>query len=103
MTSASQANTFTPPSSFNPEVLGQWLWSLVQIFRPADGWATVILLAMNLMVVVWSVEAADWVPTPNLVRLILLALFTGLLLSRIPIWGIFVMPLGLAIGLWVIN
>jgi hypothetical protein len=77
-----------------------WLW---RYGRPADGWATIFLLALNLMVVVWSVERADWVPTPNLVSLILIAMLTGLVLSRIPLWGIVVLPVGLAVGLWVIT
>ena len=77
-----------------------WLWRYA---RPADGWATVFLLALNLMVVVWSVERADWVPSPNLVVLILIAMFTGLALSRIPFWGAAVLPVGLLVGLWVIT
>lgn len=82
--------------------LGKGLLAALNYFRPADGWATVILLGLNLMVVVWSVEQADWVPTPNLVSLILLAMLTGLLLSRVPLWGLLVLPLGLIIGLGVI-
>ena len=70
--------------------------------RPSDGWASVFLLALNLMVVVWSVERADWVPTPNLVSLILLAMLTGLVISRIPLWGFLLVPLGLVIGFWVV-
>lgn len=77
-----------------------WLW---QYARPPDGWATVFLLSLNLMVVVWSVERADWVPTPNLVSLILVAMLTGLVLSRVPLWGILVLPVGLLIGVWVIT
>ena len=71
--------------------------------RPGDGWATVFLLALNLTVVVWSVERADWVPTPNLVSLILLAMLTGLVLSRVPLWGIALLPFGLLIGFWVVS
>ena len=82
--------------------LGKGLLAVLNYFRPADGWATVLLLGLNLMVVVWSVEQADWVPTPNLVSLILLAMLTGLLLSRAPLWGLLVLPLGLIIGLGVI-
>jgi Transglutaminase-like superfamily len=78
------------------------LLSLVQAFRPPDGWLSVVLLAFNLMVVVWSVERADWVPTPSLVYLILLAMLTGLVLSRIPLWTALVLPVGLALGLLVI-
>ena len=86
--------------SFDPifkAVVGLWTYT-----RPADGWATVFLLALNLIVVVWSVERADWVPTPNLVSLVLLAMLTGLVLSRLPLWGIALVPVGLAIGFWVV-
>ncbi len=78
-----------------------WLW---RYGRPPDGWATVLLLALNLLVVAWSVDrGGDWVPTPSLERLILLAMLTGLALSRIPIWGVVLLPLGLVIGLGVIT
>lgn len=88
--------------SLDTEALGQALLAGLNYFRPADGWATVLLLALNLMVVVWSVEQADWVPTPNLVSLILLAMLVGLFLSRLPLWGVLVLPLGLLLGLGVI-
>ncbi len=76
------------------------LWNFA---RPHDGWASVALLALNLMVVVWSVERADWVPSPNLVSLILLAMLTGMVLARAPVWGVLALPVGLAVGLWVIT
>ncbi len=91
-----------PRQGFNTEALGRSLLTGLNYARPADGWASVVLLALNLMVVVWSVEQADWVPTPNLVSLILLAMLTGLALSRLPLWGLVVLPLGLLIGLWVV-
>lgn len=88
--------------NLDTEAWGQALLAGLNYFRPADGWATVLLLGLNLMVVVWSVEQADWVPTPNLVSLILLAMLVGLFLSRLPVWGILVLPLGLLVGLGVI-
>ena len=88
--------------SLDTEALGKILLAGLNYFRPADGWATVLLLALNLMVVVWSVEQADWVPTPNLVSLILLAMLVGLFLARLPLWGVLVLPLGLLLGLGVI-
>ena len=78
------------------------LLTLLNYTRPSDGWASVVLLALNLIVVVWSVEEADWVPTPNLVSLILVAMLVGLLLSRLPVWGVVLVPLGLAIGFWIV-
>lgn len=88
--------------NLDTEAWGQALLASLNYFRPADGWATVLLLGLNLMVVVWSVEQADWVPTPNLVSLILLAMLVGLFLSRLPVWGVLVLPLGLLVGLGVI-
>ena len=102
MISAGVGSASTLRGNFTPEVLGRYLLAALRYARPSDGWASVFLLALNLMVVVWSVEQADWVPTPNLVSLILLAMLTGMALSRIPLWGILVLPLGLLIGLWVI-
>lgn len=84
------------------EAIFRRLLSLLNYTRPPDGWASVFLLALNLIVVVWSVEEADWVPTPNLVSLILVAMLVGLLLSRLPVWGVVLVPLGLAIGFWIV-
>ena len=66
-----------------------------------DGWAALFLLALNLLVVIYSVEQADWVDTPNLGAVLLMAMGTGLLLARVRIWAILVLPLGLAVGLLV--
>ena len=86
----------------NADALFKTVLNLLTYARPRDGWATVFLLALNLIVVVWSVERADWVPTPNLVLLIMLAMLTGLVLSRVPVWGLLLVPLGLFIGFWVV-
>ncbi len=102
MIGVSQGGAAVTARSPNPEQLMGRVLTLLNYARPADGWATVFLLALNLMVVVWSVEQADWVPTPNLVSLIMLAMLTGLVLSRIPIWGLLLLPLGLVIGFWVV-
>lgn len=102
MTLSGLADSIATRSSIGFESLGQKLIALLQLLRPTDGWLSVILLSLNLMVVVWSVERADWVPTPSLVGLILLAMLTGLALSRIPLWAVLVLPVGLAIGLFVV-
>ena len=102
MIRADSINMPVARSGFNSEELLGRLGALLRYARPSDGWASVFLLALNLMVVVWSVEQADWVPTPNLVSLILLAMVTGLVLSRVPLWGLLVLPVGLAIGLGVV-
>ncbi len=77
------------------------LW-LLYILRPPDGWIAAGLLAVNMVVVVWSVEVADWAPTPALAATILLAVFTALVLTRIRLWAAALIPLGLLIGAGVI-
>ena len=75
---------------------------LERALRPNEGWVASVLLVLNLIVVVWSVEQADWVATPNLVLILLLAMLTGLALYRLPVWPIALLPAGLAIGLGII-
>ena len=102
-TTTVDGGTRTPRPSINFEFIGTKLVSLVQVFRPSDGWIAVVLLAFNFMVVLWSVDRAHWVDCPSLVGVVLLAMITGLVLSRVPKWAIIpVFPLGLVIGLWVI-
>ena len=103
-TAAGQGVAVAGGRAFSFDAIGRaalWLW---RYGRPADGWAAVVLLALNLLVVAWSVDrGGDWVPTPSLELLILIAMLTGLALSRIPLWGVVLLPVGLAIGLWVIT
>ena len=47
---------------------------LERTLRPNEGWIAAGLLVLNLMVVVISVERADWVPSPNLVRLLFISM-----------------------------
>ncbi len=75
---------------------------LERTLRPNEGWIAAGLLVLNLMVVVISVERADWVPSPNLVQLLFIAMLTGLALYRLPLWSIALVPFGLAVGLGVI-
>ncbi len=79
--------------------IGDGIGSLERTLRPNDGWIAGALLVLNLVVVVVSVEQADWVPSPNLVQLLFLAMLTGLALYRIPIWSAALLPVGLAVGL----
>lgn len=102
MTLGGSADTAANQTGVDFDSLGQKLLALLRFLRPADGWLSVALLALNLMVVVWSVEKADWAPTPSLRGLILLAMLTGLVLSRVPLWTVLVLPVGVAIGLFVV-
>ena len=85
----------------NVEAVGKAALGVVQYFRPSDGWAALGLLVINLLIVIYSVEQANWVDTPNLGLVLLLAMVTGLFLARVPFWGILVLPIGLAAGLLV--
>lgn len=73
--------------------------ALARILRPSDGWISLALLILNLIIVVWSVAHAEWVETPNLLGVLLLGILTGLVFYRLPIWGMLVFPTGLALGL----
>lgn len=102
MTPNGLAGTIPLRGRINLESLGDGLVALSNLFRPSDGWLSVALLAVNLMVVIWSVEKADWVPTPSLVFVLLLAMAAGMLLSRVHVWSLLVLPVGVALGLLVI-
>lgn len=78
------------------------LMALARILRPSDGWVAVLLLALNLTIVVGSVTQAEWAPTPSLSFVLLLAMVTGLLLARVPVWGPLLLSVGLGIGLLVV-
>ena len=101
-TPSSIAETIAPRGGFNAELVWEKVSALLMALRPYDGWASVFLLALNLTTIVWSVERADWAPTPNLVYIMLLGMVAGLALSRVPVWGILLLPVGLAIGLLVV-
>ena len=85
------------------EFLGRKSLEVVQAFRPSDGWLAMAMLAVNLMIVVWSVEKAEWVDSPNLVAVVILGILTALFLAKAPRWAmVAALPMGLVIGLWVI-
>ena len=84
------------------ESAGDGATALFRFMRPEDGWIAFSLLAVNLIVVVWAVDRAEWVSTPTLVWVLLLAMLTGLVLARLPVWGGLVLPVGLAVGILVV-
>ena len=81
------------------DAIGAGVISLEGALRPKEGWIAAMLLVFNLMVVVMSVEQADWAPTPNLIWVLFLAMLTGLVLYRLPIWSAVLVPVGFAVGL----
>ena len=80
----------------------RWLLSVLTALRPPDGWVAAGLLLLNMIIVVWSVEVADWAPTPSLVLVMILAVLTAIPLTRVPLWTAAVLPIGLIIGIGVI-
>ena len=84
------------------DAIGEGVLSLERTLRPNEGWIAAGLLVLNLVVVVLSVEEANWTPSPNLVLVLFLAMLTGLVLYRIPIWSIALLPVGFAVGFAVI-
>ena len=82
--------------------LGQRLLALAMGLRPPDGWIAAGLLTVNMVIVVWSVEVADWAPTPPLALVMLLAVLTALILTRVPLWTAALLPVGLLVGAGVI-
>lgn len=99
MSQAGLAESIPTGRRLSAESVGDAAVVLARFLRPSDGWIALVLLALNLIIVVWSVAHAEWVATPNLVGVLLLGMLTGLVLYRLPVWGIFVFPTGLAIGL----
>ena len=81
---------------------GRWLLAVLTALRPPDGWVAAGLLLLNMIIVVWSVEVADWAPTPSLVLVMILAVLTAIPLTRIRLWTAAVLPVGLIIGIGVI-
>jgi transglutaminase-like putative cysteine protease len=80
----------------------RWLLLVLTALRPPDGWVATGLLLLNMIVVVWSVEVADWAPSPSLVLVTVLAVLTAIPLTRIRLWTAAVLPVGLIIGIGVI-
>ncbi|PKB84211.1 MAG: hypothetical protein BZY88_00325 [SAR202 cluster bacterium Io17-Chloro-G9] len=86
----------------NLDSMGVGALLLSRFFRPSDGWLAFGFLLLNLIMVVWSVDNAEWAPTPNLVAVVGMSMVTGLFLARVRLWGLLILPVGLAIGLLVI-
>ena len=80
------------------EAAGQAAAGLLGRLRPADGWIALGLLAVNLCVVVLSVEQADWAPTPNLPGVLLLGMLTAFVFFRLPVWWWLAILPGLILG-----
>jgi transglutaminase-like putative cysteine protease len=74
------------------------LWQLVR--GPSEGWLIFILLLLSVMLAVWSVGSAQWVPTPGLYHLAFWGVVLGLLLAKIRLNGWLLAISGLLLGLY---
>jgi len=102
MTSEALGSAEPISQGLSAEAVGDGVLKLERTLRPTEGWIAAALMVVNLVVVVLSVQQADWVAAPNLVLLLFLAMLTGLALYRVPVWSIALLPVGLAIGLAII-
>jgi transglutaminase-like putative cysteine protease len=74
------------------------LWQVLK--GPSEGWLTFVLLLLSVMVAVWSVGSAQWVPTPGLYRLALWGVVLGLLLAKLRFKGWLLVISGLLFGVY---
>ena len=102
MTTREIADPVPASRRINGDTPGDVLGFLYRTLRPSDGWLSLTFLSLNLVVVVLSVEQADWVPTPSMPGTLLLAMLTALALYRMPVWPGVTFLFGLAIGLGVV-
>ena len=102
MTGAETIRRALPSLSLDSDA-GETAGRLLTRLRPADGWIALLLLTANLCVVVLAVERGDWAPSPSLVGLLLMAMLTAFVFSRLPrqpfwLWGWLALLPGLALG-----
>ncbi len=74
------------------------LLKFVERYTPAQGWDSFLLILGAAIVAGFTVVEADWVETPGLLALILLASVTGLALSKIRLPWPVLHAAGLALG-----
>ena len=78
--------------------------SLLDRFTPSQGWLTVALLTIVLLIVGNSVTSADWVETPNLLEVLIWGAATGLILAKLrapaPLLHLAGLTLGFVVVVW---
>lgn len=84
-----------------------WLKTLLAPFRPwllpAEGWSTFVFLVTTHLIVVLSVEQAEWIkPTPSLKLTAVIALFSGFLLAKAKVPTSLLHAVGLLMGVEVV-
>ena len=86
-----------------PDWLEQ-IGNLLRRFSPREGWDTFLLMYAAVGISAWVVREADFVSTPGLMVVILLASLTGMLMAKVRgfIWPIPYIA-GLLIGIVVVT
>ena len=78
------------------------VWALLERLNPSQGWATLALLLLMLLVVGNSVTTAGWVDTAGLPMVLVSAAVAGLLLSKVRAQAATLHLAGLALGFVVV-
>lgn len=84
----------------DPEAAGArptWMDRFRQ-YSPSQGWTTLALLILALLVVGESVNAAEWVESPGLIAILLWAAIVGLVLAKLRAPWFLLTPAGLLLG-----
>lgn len=74
------------------------LWQILK--GPSEGWVTFLLLLLSVMLAVWSVGSAGWVPTPGLYVLAFWGVVLGLLLAKMRFSGWLLAISGMLLGIY---
>ena len=87
---------------FKPEMTSEYLVLGLKLLRPRYGWLATALLALNVAIVAWSVDRADWVDTPSLGILIITSMAIGFAIIKTRVPAIIGFPAGTLLGAWII-
>ena len=87
---------------FKPEMTSEYLVLGLKLLRPRYGWLATALLALNVSIVAWSVDRADWVDTPSLGILIITSMAIGFAIIKTRVPAIIGFPAGTLLGAWII-
>lgn len=68
-------------------------------YSPSQGWATLAILVLALLIVADSVNSAGWVESAGLTAVLLWSAIVGLALSKVRLPWFILVPVGLLIGL----
>src|SRR5690348_10304898 len=97
--------TWPRPSAGGAASVPEWSvpdW-LKRIARPREGWLSYLLLAVMLLSLAWSIQAAGWLPNEDsLVAVAIYASLLGTLLALLPLSVLATLPVSALVGAGVI-